>query len=533
MGLLRDFHPSHRKYPSTFIWTLPRSLILRSGYLHIGHAKAAFLNDYFAHDAFKGSLILRFDDTNPAKEKQEYEDSILHDLKLLDIKVQRVTYTSDYFEQLYGLGQQLISDGNAYAEDTGPAIQAEDRKYRRPSKCRDRPVAESLAIFKEMRDGTDFGRKHCIRARITYNSSNGALRDPIIYRFPQQGADGTVPSHHRTGNSWHIYPTYDFACPLVDSIEGVTHALRTTEYSDRNEQYHWFLTALHMRHVHLWDFARINFIRTFLSKRKLAKVVETGRVSGWDDPRMPTIRGILRRGLTVQALREFMLKQGPSRNTVTMDWTILWAMNKKLVDPIAPRQTAIETNRMVKVEVVGGPDSPVQESKPKHPKNPELGTKLVTFSNSIYVDQADAASFGQGEEITLMNWGNAIVRHIATAESGAVTALRVELHLDGNVSNTDKKVHWLSAQGCDLVPAELWEFGDLLNKDTLEKGDELDDYLNKDTAKMTVAILDSNCSALKENDIIQLERKGHFRVDRVRKDDGKVVLFKIPSGGTK
>lgn len=156
-----------------------------SGYLHIGHAKAAFLNDYFAHDAFKGSLILRFDDANPKKEKQEYEDSIVEDLSLLGIKSQRITYTSDYFEQLYQLCQKLISDGKAYADDTDPEIQKKDRYNRLPSARRDRPASESLAIFKEMRDGTNVGKQHCIRARIAFDSDNGAMRDPIIYRFPR------------------------------------------------------------------------------------------------------------------------------------------------------------------------------------------------------------------------------------------------------------------------------------------------------------------------------------------------------------
>ncbi|KAF5131284.1 putative glutamate--tRNA ligase, cytoplasmic [Metarhizium anisopliae] len=394
-----------------------------SGYLHIGHAKAAFLNDYFAHDAFPGSLILRFDDTNPTRENQEFEDSILHDLGLLGIKTQRVTYTSDYFEKLYDLCCQLISDGNAYAEDTDSKIQKDNRRDRLPSKRRDRPASESLAIFKEMREGTEFGKGHCIRARIAFDSSNGSMRDPIIYRFPSWDAENGPRPHHRTGWDWNIYPTYDFACPLVDSIEGVTHALRTTKYSDRNEQYYWFLRALKLRPVYLWDFARINFIKTFLSKRKLAKVVESGRVDGWDDPRMPTIRGILRRGLTVAALREFMLKQGPSRNVVSMDWTTLWAMNKKMIEPIAPRHTAVASVGCVLATVAGGPDHPRQDSRPKLLKNHSLGTKDVTFANQSYIEQADAAAFQQGEEITLMSWGNALVRQVTRSDDRTVTGL--------------------------------------------------------------------------------------------------------------
>lgn len=413
--------------------------------MHIGHAKAAFLNDYFAHDAYNGSLILRFDDTNPTKEKQEYEDSSIEDLASMGIGCQKVTYTSDYFEQLYELCQRLISQGDAYAEDTDPVIQKQDRKARKASARRDRPASESLAIFKEMRDGTDFGRKHCIRARIAFDSSNGALRDPVIFRFPQWGNGEEPQPHHRTGWTWNIYPTYDFACPLVDSIEGVTHALRTTEYSDRNDQYYWFLKALNMRHVHLWDFARLNFIRTFLSKRKLSKVVDTGRVDGWDDPRMPTIRGIIRRGLRIDVLRDFMLKQGPSRNVVNMDWTVLWAMNKKAIDPIAPRHTAVEAKDIVVATIHGASDTPYHEARPKHPKNPSIGKKDVVFANRVYLDQTDAASFKGGEEITLMTWGNAIVKTITKSDQGIVTALDLDLHLQGDVGKTEKKVHWLAA----------------------------------------------------------------------------------------
>lgn len=290
-----------------------------------------------------------------------------------------------------------------------------------------------------------------------------------------------------------------------------------------------------MRHVYLWDFARINFIRTFLSKRKLSKVVDTGRVTGWDDPRMPTVRGILRRGLTVNTLREFMLKQGPSRNVVNMDWTTLWAMNKKSIDPVAPRHTAVEEKYVVPVTVIGGPDIPYGETRPKHPKNPAVGTKMIAFANKILFDQADATLFKEDEEITVMAWGNAFVRRITRSDEGVVTDVLVELYLEGNVAKTDKKVHWLAACGSELVKAELWDFDYLLSKDTLEKGDDLERFLNPVTATTTDALLDSNSATLSEGDTIQLERKGYFRVDKSinKGPGGKMVLFKIPTGSLK
>lgn len=430
----------------------------------------------------------------------------------------------------------MIAEGNAYADDTDPEVQTEERRNRLPSKRRDRPPAESLAIFKEMKDGTDFGKKHCIRARISFDSLNGAMRDPVIYRFPKSASneEGKEPEpvpHHRTGRAWNIYPTYDFACPVVDSIEGVTHALRTTEYADRNAQYQWFLETLKLRPVQLWDFARISFIRTFLSKRKLAKVVDTGLVTGWDDPRMPTVRGILRRGLTVPALREFMLRQGPSRNAVTMDWTILWATNKKVIDPVAPRHTAVEKKDLVVAAIGGGPESPYPEVKAKHPKNAAVGTKFVTYASTVLIDQADAAGFSPNEEITLMNWGNAIVRDVVR-DGATVTRLHLELNLQGDFRRTEKKVTWLAKEGSSLVDAELWEFDYLLTKDALGKGANLDDFLATDTATMTEVLCDANLATVAPNTIIQLERKGYFRVDKAagHGPNGRAVLFKIPTG---
>lgn len=508
---------------------------LYSGYLHIGHAKAAFLNDYFAHQAFDGKLIVRFDDTNPAKEKQEFEESILHDLGLLGIRPDQVTYTSDHFSRLYDIAEQMIRDGNAYADDNEPEAMTAEKRQGLPSKRRDRPVEESLAMFKEMHAGTPLGKKHCIRARIKFDSLNGALRDPVIYRFPHaKDAHGNrsdrAIAHHRTGWTWKIYPTYDFACPVVDSIEGVTHALRTTEYADRNEQYNWFLEALHLRPVYLWDFARISFIRTFLSKRKLTKVVDSGVVTGWDDPRMPTVRGILRRGLTVQALREFMLRQGPSRNAVTMDWTILWAMNQKMIDPVAPRHTAVETEQMVTATILKGPDASYSEPKPRHPKTPAIGSKLTTYSRSILLDHADAASLATGEKFTLMGWGNATVKERKMSDN-TIRYLTVILDLDDKDFKKTKKITWLTSEKACLIEAELWEFDYLLTKDTLGKDDELDDYLTTTSAFKTDVLCDADVANLRAGDIIQIERKGFFRVDKAVGQvlGEKAVLFKIPA----
>ena len=501
-----------------------------SGYLHIGHAKAALLNDYFAHEAYPGGiLICRFDDTNPSKEKEEFQDAIVVDLALMGIKPDKTSYSSDYFQQMYEYCVQMLKDGKAYADDTEQETMRNERMNGVKSKQRDRTVDENLAAFEEMKRGSDEGLRWCIRAKLSVDDPNKALRDPVIYRC-------NLTPHHRTGSAWKIYPTYDFCVPILDALEGVTHALRTIEYRDRNPQYEWMQQALGLRTVHIWDFARMNFVRTLLSKRKLTKFVERGNVWGWDDPRFPTIRGIRRRGMTVPALREFILRQGPSRNIVNLDWTIFWATNKKYIDPVSPRHTAITKKNAVKCIVKGARLQPHGEERPKHGKNPELGMKRVVFAPEVWLEQEDAASFAQDEEITLMAWGNAIVReikHSLNPLNRMVTSMELELHLQGDVKATAKKVTWLPAQGSELVPVELVDFDYLITKDKLEEDDEVEDFLTPQTEFRIEALVDENVAQLAQDDIIQFERKGYFRVDRPFQHGKPAVLFQIPTGKEK
>lgn len=506
-----------------------------SGYLHIGHAKAALLSDYFARQ-YNGTLKLRLDDTNPSKEKEEFQDAIIEDLRLMGIRPDTLSYTSDYFDYLYDMALRLIKEGHAYADDTDQETMRDQRMKGVASKHRERPIEETLQIFnEEMKNATASGAKHCIRAKISVDDNNKTLRDPVIYRVNVETA------HHRTGTTWKMYPTYDFACPVIDSHEGITHAMRSTEYTDRNAQYQWFLNTLKLRQVHMFDFARMNFIRTFLSKRKLAKLVDTGRVWGWDDPRMPTIRGVRRRGMTIPALRDFILKQGPSRSVTTMEWGVFWAANKKEIDPVAPRHTVISAKDAVKVSVTGAdaPTAPTSVEKPLHPKNKEVGTKQVVFSSEILLDQADLKLMKVGEEITLMSWGNAIVKDIQTGADGVVTGATVELHLAGDVKKTEKKVTWLSTAGQKLVNGEAWDFDYLLTKNTLTDDDVLEDCLNPVTSTEEDVLGGANMKDLKKDDIIQLERRGFYRVDKGLNDwaEGeagdkgpRIVMFLIPSG---
>ena len=486
-----------------------------SGYLHIGHAKAALLNQYFAQE-YKGKLIIRFDDTNPSKEKEEFQDSILEDLSLLGIKGDRVTFSSDYFQEMYDMCVAMIKEGKAYCDDTPTEKMREERMDGIASARRDRTVEENLKIFtEEMKNGTEEGLKNCVRAKIDYAALNKTLRDPVIYRC-------NLTPHHRTGSTWKIYPTYDFCVPIVDSIEGVTHALRTIEYRDRNAQYDWMLENLHLRKVHIWDFARVNFVRTLLSKRKLQWMVDKGLVSNWDDPRFPTVRGVRRRGMTVEGLRNFVLSQGPSRNVINLEWNLIWAFNKKVIDPVAPRHTAIVDP--VKIHIEGAPEAPKTEMKPKHKKNPAVGEKKVIYYKDVVIDKADADLLEDNEEFTLMDWGNVII-----TKKNADGSLEGKLHLEGDFKKTKHKLTWL-ADTSDVVPVDLVDFDHLLSKDKLEEDESFEDFLTPVTEFHTDAIADVNVKDMKVGDIIQFERKGYYRLDALPKDGKPYVFFTIPDG---
>ncbi|VDB94120.1 unnamed protein product [Peniophora sp. CBMAI 1063] len=496
-----------------------------SGYLHIGHAKAAILNQYFAQ-MYKGKMLIRFDDTNPSKERTEFEETILEDLALMGITSETVTHTSDYFDHLYTLCVQMISSGHAYADDTEQMEMRRQRMDGLPSARRGASPASNLARFEEMKSGSPEGSRWCIRAKISVDAPNKAMRDPVIYRT-------NLLPHHRTGAKWKIYPTYDFACPAVDSLEGVTHALRTNEYRDRNAQYHWMIAALGIRPVRIWDFSRLNFIYTLLSKRKLHWFVDHGIVRGWDDPRFPTVRGIRRRGMTVEALRQFMLSQGPSQAIVSLEWDSIWALNKKVIDPVAPRFWALLKEKIVPVTITGAPTSLESKTLPKHKKNPDVGSKTTTYSSSIYIEQDDALSFEHNEEITLMDWGNALVTSRTLSPSGAVTALTMDLNLAGDVKKTKKKVTWLAQpvpeQSYDLTPATLVDYDYLITKKKLEEDDDVKDFVTPVSEFREEAWADANVKSLAKGDTIQFERKGYYIFDG-QGEDGKFEFIRIPDG---
>jgi len=498
-----------------------------SGYLHIGHAKAAILNQHFAR-MYDGKFIVRYDDTNPSKEKEEFQQAIIEDLALMGIVGDKVSYTSDYFDHIYQLAVQMIKTDKAYADDTEQMKMRDERMNGIASARRDASVEENLARFADMTSGSEQGTKWCLRAKISFDNPNKAMRDPVIYRCNLQ-------PHHKTGDTWKVYPTYDFACPVVDSLEGVTHALRTNEYHDRNPQYWWMQEALSIRKVDIWDYGRINFVYTLLSKRKLkAMVEEKCLVEGWDDPRFPTVRGIRRRGLTIEALKQYMLAQGPSQATTSLEWDGIWAMNKRVVDPVAPRYTAVAKKDIVEVTVTDAAGKPVVESAvavPKHKKNLDIGNKTTVFAPKMYIEQVDAASFAPNEEVTFMDWGNAYTLKSPSAET-PLEALDVQLHLEGDFKKTSKKVHWLAISAeKPLVNVILKDYDYLITKKKIEEDDQWEDFINPTTEFREEAFADNNVSELKQGDIIQFERKGYYICDKALDGpDGVMEFIFIPDG---
>ncbi|GAA0169178.1 aminoacyl-tRNA synthetase [Lithospermum erythrorhizon] len=493
-----------------------------SGYLHIGHTKAALLNKYFA-DKYEGQFIVRMDDTNPDKENNEFVDNLLKDIETLGIKYEIVTYTSDYFPQTMEMAEKLIREGKAYVDDTSREKMREERMDGIESKCRSNSVDENLKLWKEMIAGSERGLMCCLRGKLDMQDPNKSLRDPVYYRC-------NLTPHHRIGPKYKVYPTYDFACPFVDAIEGITHALRSSEYHDRNDQYYRIQSDMGFRKVHIYEFSRLNMVYTLLSKRKLLWFVQNGKVDGWDDPRFPTVQGIVRRGLLIEALKQFILEQGASKNLNLMEWDKLWAINKKIIDPVCPRHTAVIENRKALLTLTNGPEAPFVRILPKHKKFEGAGEKASTYTSKIWIDQDDALSMSENEEVTLKDWGNAIVKEIKKDQDGFVTQLTGVLHLEGSVKATKLKLTWLPDTN-ELVPLSLVDFDYLITKKKLEEDEDFVDVVNPCTQKETLALGESDMRNLKCGDILQLERKGYYRCDvPFIRPSKPVVLFSIPDG---
>ncbi|NWW92583.1 SYEP ligase, partial [Rhynochetos jubatus] len=502
-----------------------------SGYLHIGHAKAALLNQHYQVN-FKGKLIMRFDDTNPEKEKEDFEKVILEDVAMLHIKPDQFTYTSDHFETIMKYAEKLIQEGKAYVDDTPAEQMKAEREQRVESKHRNNCVNKNLQMWEEMKKGTEYGQTCCLRAKIDMSSNNGCMRDPTLYRCKNQ-------PHPRTGSTYKVYPTYDFACPIVDSIEGVTHALRTTEYHDRDEQFYWIIEALGIRKPYIWEYSRLNLNNTVLSKRKLTWFVNEGLVDGWDDPRFPTVRGVLRRGMTVEGLKQFIAAQGSSRSVVNMEWDKIWSFNKKVIDPVAPRYTALLKDAVVPVNIPEAQEE--MKEVAKHPKNADVGLKPVWYGSRVLIEGADAETLTEGEVVTFINWGNITITKLNRNSRGKIESIDAKLNLENKDFKKTTKITWLAETPCaPLIPTVCVNYEHLITKPVLGKDEDFKQYINQNSKQEELMLGDPCLRELKKGDIIQLQRRGFFICDQPYEPvspysckDAPCILIYIPDGHTK
>lgn len=496
-----------------------------NGYLHLGHAKSICLNFGVAKE-FGGLCNLRFDDTNPTKEETEYVDSIREDVRWLGgVWDDREFYASDYFEKLYSYAEQLITMGKAYVED----LSAEEiREYRgtltqpgKESPWRNRSVEENLDLFRRMRAGEFADGEKVLRAKIDMTSPNVVMRDPTLYRI--RHAD-----HHRTGNKWCIYPMYDYTHCLSDSIEGITHSLCTLEFINNRELYDWVLETLGAYRPQQIEFARLNVTYTVLSKRKLIQLVKEGHVTGWDDPRMPTLSGMRRRGIPPEALREFCSRIGLARADSTVEYSMLEFCVREYLNDHTPRVMAVLDP--IKVVIENYPEGQVEEfDMPYHPEDASYGSRKVPFSREIFIERDDFRleppkkyhRLAPGAEVRLRYAYFITCREAVLDEAGNV----VELHCvydpesRGGQSPDGRKVkgtiHWVSA--AHAIPAEVRLYEQLFaveNPNASPEGQTFLDYLNPESLKKVEAKLEPALASFTAGDKMQFERLGYFCKDK-------------------
>ncbi len=492
-----------------------------NGYLHIGHAKAICLNFGLAQ-RYGGTCNLRFDDTNPTKEERRYVEAIQEDVRWLGFAWDKLCYASDYFDQLYAWAEELIRNGRAYVCDLSPE---QTRDYRgtltepgRPSPYRERSVAENLDLFRRMRAGEFPDGARTLRAKIDMASPNLNLRDPVMYRILH------VP-HHRTGDRWCIYPTYDWAHGQSDSIEGITHSLCTLEFEDHRPLYDWFLDALGVYHPRQIEFARLNLTRTVLSKRKLRELVEEGHVAGWDDPRMPTLCGLRRRGYTPEAIRTFCERIGVSKQNSTVDIALLEDTLREDLNRRAPRALAVL--RPLRVVIENYPEGQVEEVEAlNNPEDPAAGTRRVPLSRVLYVERDDFREpppprwhrLALGREVRLRYAYLVTCREAVRDDRGEVVELRCtyDPHSRGGRARDGRRVrgtiHWVSAGHALEAEVRLYDHLFLCERPDLEE--DYKRYLNPHSlVQLHGCKLEPSLRDAAAGDRYQFERLGYFCVD--------------------
>ena len=505
-----------------------------NGYLHIGHAKSICLNFGLARD-YNGLCNLRFDDTNPEKEDIEYVDSIEEDVRWLGFDWgDRKFYASDYFDKFYEFAVQLIKKGKAYVD----SLSSDEIKIGRgtttesgvESAGRLRTIEENLELFQNMKDGKYEDGAYVLRAKIDMSSPNMIMRDPVIYRIKRV-------THHRTGDKWCIYPMYDYAHPLSDWIEGITHSICTLEFEIHRPLYDWFLRELNLENPpRQIEFARLNLNYTIMSKRKLLELVQEGYVSGWDDPRMPTISGLRRRGYTPESIRNFADRIGVAKRDGTIDVALLEHSIREDLNKKAQRTMAVL--KPLKLVITNFPENQTEELEAiNNPEDLSKGKRIIPFSNEIYIEQDDFMEnppkkffrLFPGNEVRLKYAYIIKCNEVIKNDKGEI----IEIHCTydpetksgtGSPKSVKGTIHWVSAKHSKSVEVRLYDRLFIKEDPTIDEGKDFKEFLNPNSLEiLNNCQVEPNLLNAKKGDIFQFEREGYFCVDPLS-DENKIVF---------
>ncbi|WP_440488813.1 glutamine--tRNA ligase [Serratia nevei] len=492
-----------------------------NGYLHIGHAKSICLNFGIAKD-YQGQCNLRFDDTNPVKEDIEFVESIKHDVEWLGFEWSgNVRYSSDYFDQLHQYAVELITKGLAYVDELSPE---QIREYRgtltapgKDSPYRGRSVEENLALFEKMRNGEFAEGAACLRAKIDMASPFIVMRDPVLYRIK-------FAEHHQTGNKWCIYPMYDFTHCISDALEGITHSLCTLEFQDNRRLYDWVLDNITIPcHPRQYEFSRLNLEYAIMSKRKLHQLVAEKIVEGWDDPRMPTVSGLRRRGYTAASIREFCLRIGVTKQDNNVEMVALESCIRDDLNENAPRAMAVLDPVKIVIENMG--DAVEMLTMPNHPNKPEMGSREVPFSREIYIDRADFREEANkqykrlvlGKEVRLRNAYVIKAERVEKDEAGEITTIFCSY--DAETLSKDPAdgrkvkgvIHWVSA--AHALPAEIRLYDRLFSVPNPGAAEDFLSTINPESLVIKHGFVEPSLAAAQPEKAYQFEREGYFCAD--------------------
>ena len=505
-----------------------------NGYLHIGHAKSICLNFGLAKE-FNGRCYLRFDDTNPIKEEEEFVNAIIEDVHWLGFEWCAMTHSSDYYQELYDYAILLINNELAYVDSLS---MEEIRAYRgtlqepgRESPYRNRSKEENLALFTQMKEGKFPDGTHVLRARIDMQSGNLNMRDPVLYRIRHV-------AHQRTGNDWCIYPMYDYAHPLSDALEKITHSLCTLEFQDHRPLYDWLIEHLPVPAKPVQtEFARLNLSHTVTSKRKLRELVEKNVVTGWDDPRLPTLRGMRKRGYPPEAIRQFCEEIGISRSDSVIDMSLLEACVRDELNKTAKRALCVLDP--IKIVIENYPENKVEElSAPFHPQDPSVGNRVLPFSREIYIERSDFMEEPPKKYFRLSPGAEVRLRHayvirchsVIYNKEGDIQELRCtydDATLGKNPEDRKVKgvIHWVSAMHAHRVA--IYQYDRLFNDANPAREDDFMQFLNHDSLQIKQAVCEPALVSQPLNEVFQFERLGYYCVNQLNDQDLVTAFHRI------